>query len=255
MLPFSNIKSHICFYINSLRKKCFLAILNAIFLVLKPKITQFNFELHCDYGKSFTVWAFYNVLCQGQTQELWVSTLLLPTSMICKAEGARCKELLLEKNCLKVRFPLVQNAGCCSSLWVHVNLGSRRSPALISTPIRTEGPSGLTCQRPNFVGVYEFTLGYQHVKWFLTMYMFLNFTYPLQLQALCQFLLALLRCMESGNQDQGRESALLKRDVCACKTETPLSMSSWFVCLSLACPRSHTCFGNSNKQFQMVTLL
>lgn len=109
------------------------AILNAIFLVKPPKSTQFNFESDCDCEKSFPVWAFDDVLCQGQTQKPWLFTLLLPASMICKAEGARCKKLLLEKKCWNLRCPPMQNGGCSSSLWVHVKWGSRRPSSGFNT--------------------------------------------------------------------------------------------------------------------------
>ena len=108
------------------------AILNAIFLVKPPKSTQFNFESNCDCEKSFPVWAFDDVLCQGQTQKPWVFTLLLPASVICKAEGAWGKKLLLQKKRWNLRCPPMQNGGCCSSLWVHVKWENRHSPALVS---------------------------------------------------------------------------------------------------------------------------
>ena len=93
------------------------------------------------------------------------------------------------------------------------------------------------------------------------MFMFLNFTYPLQLQAFCQSLLALLKWMQSGNQDQGWESALFKRNVrvrvcvcvcaCACKTETHFSMPPLVCVLSFQLvPETKPAFGDSNRQFQ-----
>lgn len=142
--------------------------------------------------------------------------------------------------------------------------GSLRSLAVVFNPETEWRASRATWPRPVSVAAYEFTLGYKRLYWFLMMFMLLNFTYPLHLQALCQSLLALLRQMESGNPDQEQEFALFKRNgVCVCawvsvyaKQQRPSPCRHWCSCLSVGLPRDpNLLWGTVVDNFKIVHII